>query len=115
DDVKAALQTQLDALPDADPATLGETLAAYRAAVDAVIASSDEARRPASPGGTGIRVTGTDYKTLVVNKRRGLAADYVPPNLVKPANIPGATQVRQELIDPLERMRVDMAAAGITL
>jgi D-alanyl-D-alanine carboxypeptidase len=115
DDVKAALQAQLDALPDSDPAAFADTLTAYRAAVDAVIASSDAARTPATPGGTGIRVPDPASLTAVVNKRRGLAADYVPPGLTTPANIPGATQVRQELIAPLEQMRADMAAAGITL
>jgi D-alanyl-D-alanine carboxypeptidase len=53
--------------------------------------------------------------TAVVNKRRGLAADYVPPGLVTPSGIPGATQVRQELLGPLESMRAAMAAEGITL
>lgn len=115
DDAKATLQAQLDALPSTEPSALADALAAYRAAVDAVVASSDAARAPASPGGTGIRVPDPSSLTAVVNKRRGLAADYVPPGLTTPANIPGATQVRQELIEPLERMRADMAAAGITL
>jgi D-alanyl-D-alanine carboxypeptidase len=115
DDVKAVLQTQLDTLPGSDPVVFADTLTAYRAAVDAVIASSDAARTPATPGGTGIRVPDPASLTAVVNKRRGLAADYVPPGLTTPANIPGATQVRQELIAPLEQMRADMAAAGITL
>jgi D-alanyl-D-alanine carboxypeptidase len=115
DDVKAALQAQLESLPDAEPTALADALTAYRAAVDAVLASSDAARTPASPGGTGIRVTDPASLTAVVNKRRGLAADYVPPGLTTPAGIPGATQVRSELIAPLEQMRADMAAAGITL
>lgn len=114
-EVAAALQARLDALPDAEPAALADALTAYRAAVDAVIASSDAARTPATPGGTGVRVTDPASLTAVVNKRRGLAADYVPPGLTTPAGIPGASQVRQELIAPLEQMRADMAAAGITL
>jgi D-alanyl-D-alanine carboxypeptidase len=115
DDTRAALQQQLDALPTTEPTAFAETLTGYRAAVDAVIASSDAARAPASPGGTGIRVSDPASLTAVVNKRRGLAADYVPPGLVTPSGIPGATQVRSELIAPLEQMRADMAAAGITL
>lgn len=115
DDVRAALQAQLDALPDTAPAVLADTLAAYRSAVDAVIASSDAARTPATPGGTGVRVSDPASLTAVVNKRRGLAADYVPPGLVTPSGIPGATQVRQELLGPLESMRAAMAAEGITL
>ncbi len=110
DDVRAALQAQLDTLPDAEPAVLADTLAAYRSAVDAVIASSDAARTPATPGGTGVRVSDPTSLTAVVNKRRGLAADYVPPGLVTPSGIPGATQVRQELLGPLESMRAAMAA-----
>ncbi len=112
---KAALQAQLDALGTADAAALGDTLTAYRAAVDAVVASSDTARAPRTPGGTGVRVSDPLSLTVVVNKRRGLAADYTPPDLVTPSGIPGATQVRQAVIAPLERMRADMAAAGITL
>ncbi|TPX00587.1 hypothetical protein FJ656_32025, partial [Schumannella luteola] len=50
DDVKSALQAQLDALTASDPAEVAETLTAYRAAVDAVVASSDAARVPATPG-----------------------------------------------------------------
>jgi len=115
DDVKAALQTQLDALPDAEPSALADTLTAYRAAVDAVVASSDAARVPATPGGSGIRVPDPASLTAVVNKRRGLPADYTPAGLVTPSGIPGATQVRSELIAPLEQLRADMAAAGITL
>jgi D-alanyl-D-alanine carboxypeptidase len=115
DEVKAALQTQLDALPDAEPSALADTLTAYRAAVDAVVASSDAARVPATPGGSGIRVPDPASLTAVVNKRRGLPADYVPAGLVTPSGIPGATQVRSELIAPLEQLRADMAAAGITL
>jgi len=115
DDTKTALQAQLDALAGAEPVAAAEALATYRAAVDAVVASSDAARRPATPGGTGIRVPDPASLTAVVNKRRGLAADYVPPGLVTPSGIPGATQVRSELIAPLEQMRADMAAAGITL
>ena len=115
DDVKGTLQAQLDALSTAEPASLADTLTAYRTAVDAVVASSDAARTPATPGGTGARITDPSSLTAVVNKRRGLPADYVPPGLTTPANIPGATQVRSELIAPLEQMRIDMAAAGITL
>ncbi|HET8896598.1 MAG TPA: M15 family metallopeptidase, partial [Protaetiibacter sp.] len=115
DDVKAALQTQLDALPDAEPSALADTLTAYRAAVDAVVASSDAARVPATPGGSGIRVPDPASLTAVVNKRRGLPADYTPAGLVTPSGIPGATQVRSELIAPLEQLRAAMAAEGITL
>ncbi|MGN6272196.1 MAG: D-alanyl-D-alanine carboxypeptidase family protein [Protaetiibacter sp.] len=115
EDTRAALHQLLGALPTTQPTAFAETLTAYRAAVDAVIASSDAARTPASPGGTGIRVPDPASLTAVVNKRRGLAADYVPPGLVTPSGIPGATQVRSELVAPLERMRADMAAAGITL
>lgn len=112
DEAKAQLQSQLDALPDTAPTAFGEALNAYRAAVDAVVGSSEAAR---TPGGSGIRVPDPSSLTAVVNKRRGLAADYVPPGLVTPSGIPGATQVRSELIEPLERMRAAMAVEGITL
>lgn len=112
DETRSALQTQLDALPDTEPAAFADALTAYRAAVDAVIGSSAAAR---TPGGSGIRVPDPSSLTAVVNKRRSLAADYVPPGLVTPSGIPGATQVRRELIEPLEQMRAAMAAEGITL
>lgn len=112
DDVTTALQGRLDALPSADPADLAEVLTAYRQAVDAVVASSEAAR---TPGGTGIRIPDPTSLTAVVNKRRGLAADYVPPGLVTPSGIPGATPVRQELLGPLEELRAAMAAEGIPL
>lgn len=112
DELRAALQQQIDGLVPSDPAAFVETLTAYRAAVDDVVGSSEAAR---TPGGSGIRVPDPTSITAVVNKRRGLAADYVPPGLVTPSGIPGGYPVRSELIEPLEQMRAAMAAEGITL
>lgn len=112
----SALQEQLDALAQAEPTTLAETLMSYRKAVDAVVSSSDQARAP-TPGGHGIRVSDPDSITVVVNKRNGLAADYVPSDLVLPPGIPNnnAQPVRQVMVPDLEAMQAAMAAEGITL
>jgi D-alanyl-D-alanine carboxypeptidase len=116
DDAKAALQAQLDALPEADATAFTQTLTDYRAAVDGVIASSDEARAP-TPGGSGVRVTDPASVTAVVNKRRGLPGSYVPPDLVIPAGVPNNNHqpVRQVLVPDLQAMQAAMAAEGITL
>lgn len=121
DDTKAALQTTIDELTglegaDLDPSRFAATLAAYRAAVDAVIASSEAARAP-TPGGSGVRVPDPASVTAVVNKRRGLPASYVPPDLVIPPGVPNNNNqpVRQVLVPDLLRMQADMAAEGITL
>jgi len=116
DDVKAALQTQLDALPGTDPTGFAEALTNYRTAVDAVIASSDQARAP-TPGGSGVRITDPTSITAVVNKRRGLPGNYVPPDLVIPDGIPNnnGQPVRQVIVPDLKAMQAAMAAEGITL
>ncbi|QNO38447.1 M15 family metallopeptidase [Protaetiibacter sp. SSC-01] len=116
DTTKAALQSQLDAVPTTEPSGFADALVAYRAAVDAVIASSEAARAP-TPGGSGVRVPDPASVTVVVNKRRGLPADYVPPDLVMPAGVPNnnGQPVRQVLVADLLRMQADMAAEGITL
>ncbi|RQP09286.1 MAG: hypothetical protein EAS51_12030 [Microbacteriaceae bacterium] len=116
DDTKSALQTLLDGLAATEHNTFAETLAAYRAAVDAVIASSEAARAP-TPGGSGVRVPDPASVTAVVNKRRGLPASYVPPDLVIPPGVPNNNNqpVRQVLVPDLLRMQADMAAEGITL
>gem|GEM_PF-1356572 len=114
DDTQAALQSQLDSLVTADHAQLAAALETYRLAIDDVIASSEAARKP-TPGGHGLRVPDPSSLTVVVNKMRGLDASYVPPGLVSAGLPGGAGPVRKELVDPLHRMRDDMAAEGITL
>ncbi len=116
DDAKSALQAQLDALVGAEPEAFAETLTAYRAAVDQVIASSDAVRNP-TPGGSGVRITDPASITAVVNKRRGLPGDYVPPDLVIPAGVPNnnGQPVRQVMVADLQAMQAAMAAEGIAL
>lgn len=116
DDTKSALQAQLDALPGSDPTAFADALASYRAAVDAVVASSDEVRAP-TPGGSGVRITDPASITAVVNKRRGLPGDYVPPDLVIPDGIPNnnGQPVRQVIVPDLKAMQAAMAAEGMTL
>ncbi len=116
DDVKAALQAQLDALVGTEPDAFADALAAYRAAIDQVIASSEQVRAP-TPGGSGVRITDPSSVTAVVNKRRGLPGDYVPPDLVMPSGVPNnnGQPVRQVLVPDLLAMQAAMAAEGMTL
>jgi len=116
DETRTALQERIDALATTEPAALAEALEAYRQAVDAVISSSDQARAP-TPGGHGIRVSDPTSITVVVNKRNGLAADYVPPDLVLPSGIPNnnGQPVRKVMVPDLKAMQAAMAAEGITL
>lgn len=115
EDTRAALQEELDALPDADPAEAPAALDAYLAAANAVIASSDAARasvRSSRPGG----VENPTSITVVVNKQRPLASDYVPPDLVVPNwSGSGGLPLRAEAARAVEALAADAAAAGISL
>ena len=115
DDLETALQSSLVVLPTATPAELPGMLAAYRGAVDAVIASSEKARAPAHSGRIGAGVDDPASLTVVVNKRRPLSADYAPTDLRRPAGVGNALPLRAVAAAAAERMAADMATAGINL
>ncbi len=119
EETTAALQGLLDALPRTNAADAAARLDEYLASVAAVIASSDEARRPRAPtggaGGSGYRIPDPGSITAVVNKQRSLSASYAPGDLRRPAGVGNALPLRAEAAAAAERMAADMAAAGISL
>lgn len=115
DDLESAVQSSLDLLPTATPDELPGMLAAYRAAVDAVVASSDKARAPARSGHIGTGIDDPTSLTVVVNKRRALPAGYAPTDLRRPAGVGNALPLRAVAAGAAERMAADMAAVGIQL
>lgn len=115
DDLEAALQSSLALLPTAAPTELPGMLAAYRGAVDAVIASSEKARTPAYSGRIGTGVDDPASLTVVVNKQRPLPADYTPTDLRRPAGVGNALPLRAVAAAAAERMAADMAVVGIQL
>lgn len=116
DDVKAALQAQLDALPEAHAAGLADAVNGYLAAADAVVMSSTQARVPKG-GGSGYVVSDAASLTVVVNKQRALPSDYVPGGLVVPAGVPNTNgqPMRFDAAAAMQAMAADAATAGIQL
>lgn len=115
DDLEAALQATIDTLPTASADQLPGAIGAYRAAVDAVIASSDAARAPASSGPIGSGADDPTSLTVVVNKTRALPSDYAPSDLRRPAGVGNPLPLRAVAAAAAERMATDMAAVGIQL
>lgn len=115
DDVEAALQATIETLPTASVAELPGAITAYRLAVDAVVASSDRARAPASSGPIGSGADDPTSLTVVVNKSRALPSDYAPSDLRRPAGVGNTLPLRAVAAAAAERMAADMAAVGIQL
>lgn len=115
DDVEAALQSTIETLPTASAAELPGAITAYRLAVDAVVASSDRARAPASSGPIGSGADDPTSLTVVVNKSRALPSEYAPSDLRRPAGVGNTLPLRAVAAAAAERMAADMAAVGIQL
>lgn len=115
DEVKSAMQAAIDALAAVSAADLPGTLADYRAAADAVIASSDGRRAPIGSGTIGTGFDDPTSLTVVVNKARGLPSTYAPTDLRRPAGVGNTLPLRAIAATAAERMATDMAAVGIQL
>jgi len=115
DDLEASLQAMIDSLAATPAADLPAALAGYRAAVDAVIASSDAARAPVGSGALGSGFDDPTSLTVVVNKARPLPSTYAPTDLRRPAGVGNTLPLRAIAASAAERMAADMAAVGIQL